>query len=148
MTRIRRSKGALPVTEFFQPSDSVSCWEWTGNISPFGYGLWWSGKRRFQAHRAVYEAFVGKIPDGLTLDHLCRNRRCVNPSHLEPVTCRVNVLRGIGPTAKNAQKSTCSYGHPFEGNLLTRKDGWRDCRACHARRQREYRTRLAVRRQA
>ena len=76
-----------------------SCWEWVGCTNRNGYGRVWRNRRTVMVHRLVYEATYGDIPAGLVLDHLCRNRRCVNPAHLEPVTVRTNTLRGIGPTA-------------------------------------------------
>lgn len=85
------------------------------------------------AHRVVYEAFGGKIAKGLHLDHLCRNRACVNPEHLEPVTARTNILRGTCPAALNVNKSHCKWGHEFNArNTLRRPDhpGWRACRKC------------------
>ena len=91
----------------------------------------------------AYRAMVGEIPGGLVLDHLCRNVLCVNPSHLEPVTNRENILRGVGITAQNAQKTQCKWGHPFSGeNLFVRPDGERMCRACMRRRDREKKAKL------
>lgn len=82
--------------------------------------------------RWYYEQVRGPIPAGLHLDHLCRNTMCVNPDHLEPVTQRVNTLRGIGVAAVHAKKTHCINGHPFSGdNLVYRSNGrWRDCREC------------------
>ncbi len=83
------------------------------------------------AHRAAYELYVGPIPEGLTIDHLCRNTLCVNPAHLEAVTMRENILRGTGPSAQAARKTHCLRGHPFDdGNTLFRATGKRVCRAC------------------
>ena len=86
-------------------------------------------------HRVAYEAAVGPIPEGLQLDHLCRNTLCTNPAHLEPVTCRENLLRGNTLQAANAAKTHCPYGHPYAGeNLRVRrlKSGGlgRSCREC------------------
>jgi hypothetical protein len=90
------------------------------------------------AHRAFYEHYVGPIPVGLTIDHLCRVRRCVNPDHLEPVTRGENVLRGDTITAANARKTHCPRGHEYdEANTYVCKRGMRHCRTCHQLRQRE-----------
>lgn len=70
------------------------CWVWTGAIKPNGYGTFGAGKKTCYAHRWAYEHVVGSIPDGMHIDHLCRNRACVNPAHLEPVSSAVNVNRG------------------------------------------------------
>lgn len=108
------------------------CWFWRGNISVWGYGIWQPGRgRSLRAHRVAYEAVVGPIPAGLVLDHLCRVKDCVNPAHLEPVTDRVNTLRGVGPSAINAAKTECKHGHPFtpENTRIDHK-GKRVCRIC------------------
>lgn len=107
---------------------SSGCWEWTGARRPDGYGVL-NGVR---AHRLVYEAKVGPIPEGLDLDHLCRVRHCVNPDHLEPVTRRVNTLRGEGPAAVKARQTHCVNGHLLAGdNLYVHpKRGTRNCRTC------------------
>jgi len=84
-------------------------------------------------HRVAYEAFVGPIPEGLQIDHLCKQRACCNPEHLEPVTCRENLLRGDTLTAAEASAAHCKRGHPFdEANTYLRADrpGVRGCRAC------------------
>ncbi|MEU6204615.1 HNH endonuclease signature motif containing protein [Micromonospora musae] len=89
--------------------------------------------RTINAHRAAYYLFVGEVAEGLELDHLCRQRRCVNPNHLEPVTGRENVLRGVGLTAKNATKTHCPRGHELApGNLVPSqlKRGYRSCLRC------------------
>lgn len=108
--------------------DPVSgCWNWSCYIRADGYG----GLDGELAHRICYEALRGEIPRKLEIDHLCRNRRCINPAHLEPVTRRVNALRGISPAAKNAKKLYCAHGHPFGGdNLKVDGRGRRQCRAC------------------
>ena len=103
------------------------CWEWQNYLRKDGYGA--VGNKL--AHRISYEALVGPIPDGLTIDHLCRNRRCVNPAHLEPVTMAINILRGISPAANHARKTHCIYGHELAGdNLYVDPKRRRICRVC------------------
>jgi hypothetical protein len=97
------------------------------------------------AHRLVYEKLVGPIPDGVELDHVCRRRLCVNPAHLDPVTHRINVLRGTSFSAVNAAKTASSKGHPLdEKNTYRMKDGGRSCRACTADAARRYRARRRI----
>lgn len=116
------------------------CWEWTGGTNDAGYGLIRLEGRRNVTHRVSWRWLVGPIPDGLTLDHLCRNRRCVNPDHLEAVAMGTNILRGYGPTAKNARKRQCNLGHALNGeNLIIHPDGRRDCRRCRLASQRRRR---------
>lgn len=92
------------------------CWVWTGPTSRFGYGYFHVSRRYATArtHRVSWELLRGRIPDGLQLDHLCRNRACVNPDHLEVVTDRVNILRGVSPPAINARKRHCLKGHDLD----------------------------------
>jgi hypothetical protein len=118
------------------------CWVWLGKITGRGYGAIPVGKTNHVAHRVFYERANGVIPDGLVLDHLCRNIRCVNPDHLEPVTSKENTLRGIGPTAINAMKTHCPKGHLYsDGNLRLRRDR-RYCMACDTEHKQAYRDRL------
>lgn len=106
---------------------SGDCWVWTGYRSPLGYGRITVNKHPRQAHGIAWELSVGPIPEGLELDHLCRNPPCVNPAHLEPVTHRTNMRRG----AKGRQ-THCKWGHPFdERNTYWKRSGTRGCRACH-----------------
>lgn len=112
------------------PEPNSGCWLWMGAINESGYGQW----RGQMAHRFSYEAIIAPIPDGLTIDHLCRVRCCVNPAHLEPVTMRENVMRGFGPTADNARKTHCKNGHEFtpENTRLRVRKGHtrRECKIC------------------
>lgn len=90
---VSRQQPVLPRWES-KVERSPSCWFWTGAISRSGYGNFWTGESYVSAHRWSYEHFVGPIPEGLDLDHLCRVRNCVNPAHLEPVTRQENLRRG------------------------------------------------------
>jgi hypothetical protein len=109
---------------------ACGCGEFTLIGEKTGQPNRYAGRVR-QAHRFAWELLRGAIPDGLTLDHLCRNRRCVNPDHLEPVTAVENTMRGQAPHAINARKTHCLRGHAFdEENTYVRSDGARICRAC------------------
>lgn len=111
--------------------NGASCWVWTAHRGPAGYGTFGiTSRHRVLAHRFAYEKMVGPIPEGLQLDHLCRNRACVNPAHLEPVTCRTNLLRGDTFQAANAAKTHCLRGHPLSGNNLSIVLKRRICRTC------------------
>lgn len=132
-----------PLTEIDLLSRCVvveACWEWTGNTTN-GYGMVKSHRgRAITAHRAMYEIMIGPIPSDCNIDHLCRNRRCINPAHLEAVSPTVNILRGYGPPAMNARKSACHNGHALSGNnLVVERDGRRRCRTCQRERNRGYR---------
>jgi hypothetical protein len=116
-----------------EPHDQLpsACWTWLGPRDPAGYGQTPHGGRMFKAHRLAWLALVGPIKKGLQLDHLCRRRACVRPAHLNPVPQRDNTLRGIGPTARNAQKTHCANGHPLSGaNLRITTRGTRECVEC------------------
>lgn len=115
------------------------CWNWTGSRTASGYGrLKVAGKMR-RAHRLTYELLVGPIPEGLVLDHLCRNRLCVRPTHLEPVTERENILRGEGWAALNARKTHCERGHELSpDNTYVDPRGGRICRTCSHEIKRRY----------
>lgn len=97
-----------------------------------------------QAHRAAYIVLVGEIDPRAVLDHLCRNRACVNPDHLVPTTVRQNVIAGFGPTAINARKTRCVNGHEFTVANTYREGSRRRCRACGAMKARRYRERKTV----
>lgn len=116
------------------------CWEWQGYVNAKGYGRFSPRPGvTVQAHRFAYQLDHGEIPDSLQLDHLCRNRRCVRPIHLEPVTNRTNVLRGEGFAAVNAEKAVCVNGHPFtDANTVLDRRGWRRCLICKKASSREH----------
>lgn len=112
---------------------SVECWNWTAAKSRQGYGQFWYGlpKRLWLAHRLAYTLSIGPIEAGLTIDHLCRNRLCVNPAHLEAVSQKENILRSDSVSARAARKTHCDNGHQLTGdNMHKLPNGWRECRAC------------------
>lgn len=123
-----------------------TCWLWTASLGD-GYGRFRNDGLQDMAHRVAYRLLVGPIPDGLTVDHLCRTRRCVNPAHMELVTSVENVMRGESPHARNARKTHCKHGHPFHGdNLVVLKSplGARGCRACNREKASRHRERVAA----
>lgn len=129
---------------------SGDCWVWTAGKNAKRYGqicLYDKQTRRqfsFKAHRVSYEAVHGKIPDGLQIDHLCKNPSCIRPSHLEAVSARTNNIRSTSPTSILAQKTHCMRGHPLSGeNLHIRPNGNRACKLCQRWLQRRWRARGA-----
>jgi len=127
------------------------CWQWTAGVISTGYGMFHRSKTKgVLAHRYAYELLIGPIPDGLVIDHLCRNRRCVNPAHLEAVTMRVNTRRGLSVSTFNALKTDCPAGHPYSPeNTYISPKGSRICRACARERDRKpHRNATLRRRQA
>lgn len=127
---IRRRKDLLEALgDKFTVGDG--CWEWTGALTASGYAEIRRTPKTLRVHRVMYELFVGPIPEGLVLDHLCRNLRCVRPAHLEPVTQRENLARGISRSAQ----THCANGHEFTSdNTYVRpsRPKWRVCRTCRA----------------
>lgn len=111
------------------------CWIWSGAKNSAGYGHLLVGSRTdnsrkyVKAHRFAYEQLVGPIPSP-HLDHLCRTPACVNPKHLEPVTAKENIRRGIG----HGKETECPYGHPYDATNTYRHRGKRFCRKCNANR--------------
>lgn len=116
------------------------CWRWTGYLNA-GTGYARYGSKN--VHRVVYVLARGPVPRGLVIDHLCRNRWCINPDHMEAVTNWENTLRGEGPIAMNARRTHCAQGHPFdEKNTWTNSIGHRKCRQCNRDNQARRRNRL------
>ncbi len=137
----RRGKWNRPLEERLLTKIAMDaetgCWVWTGTKTSTGYGVIHEGGvdggRRLRAHRVAYELFVGPIPEGLVLDHLCRNPLCVNPEHLEPVTIGENVRRGEPPN-----RTQCPRGHAYDDdNTYRRPSGGRVCRTCARELRRE-----------
>lgn len=121
---------------FYIPVTESGCWLWTGYVMANGYARYWRADGSTMAHRYAYQLHKGPIPEGLQLDHLCRVRCCVNPDHLEAVTIKTNVLRGIGITANNAKLTHCKHGHPLiPENIYQYHDNGRRCRICRANRR-------------
>lgn len=131
-------KGISPLTAPARFWNKVSrwdpdhCWLWLGGLTGRGgYGQIGVSEKKVLAHRFAYELLVGPIPVGLEIDHLCRNRICVNPKHMEPVVGHVNILRGTGWSARHARKTHCPHGHPYSpDNTYRDPQGGRRCRTC------------------
>ena len=112
--------------------DAAACWRWTASVCRDGYAKFYVNRKHVKAHNYAYREIIGKIPEGLILDHLCRVRNCVNPFHLEPVTTRENIRRGEN---KERRKTACPRGHAYD--VIT-SEGKRRCRVCHNMSQRNY----------
>jgi len=112
--------------------NNVPCWEWTGYTNQSGYATFkYGGQSHHRVHRIVYQLFVEEIDPLLDCDHLCRNRKCINPIHIEPTTKQVNVLRGEGVSAQRAKQTHCKKGHKFnEENTKIDNRGNRVCYPC------------------
>ena len=120
-------------TDNYIVNDETGCWEWQGRLDRWGYGHF-SFKGSNLAHRFSYWVFKHPIPDGLTIDHLCRVKHCVNPDHMEAVTTRENTLRSDGPSARFARRTHCQNGHEFTPeNTRYETPTHRKCRACQRR---------------
>ncbi|SRR5229473_1887956 len=107
-----------------------ACWLWNGKIDRYGYGKFSVKRKMESAHRVAYQVTVGPIAKGLTADHLCRVRRCIRPSHIEPVTNRENVLRGDTFPARQLAQTHCVNGHEFNEANTYHWNGHRGCRTC------------------
>lgn len=127
-----RVRGGADLVRALAEAAGDDCVLWP-RVKDGHYGEVFVDGRRIGTHRLAYEHVRGPIPDGLSLDHLCRRPSCLNPYHLEPVTTRENTMRSpIAPASVNARKTECPYGHPYdETNTLPRREGGRICRTCH-----------------
>jgi hypothetical protein len=152
--RWRRYGDPLTVTEIHGDDEARflsyvqvegECWRWIGELTEDGYGRFLARGVHGAAHRWAYEHFIEPIPDGLVIDHLCRNHGCVNPAHLEPVTQAENLRRGDTFQAANAAKTHCPQGHPYdEVNTYITRSGTRSCRVCKRAQHRAWKERQAA----
>lgn len=126
-------------------NETDSCWIWTAALDPYGYGRFWANGGMVLAHRWAYEHFVGPIPAGLVVDHLCSNPPCVNPAHLDPCTQAENVRRGESG-ARQAAITQCPRGHEYtpDNTYVIPRTGSRSCRACAQDRPRNKRRTVAA----
>ena len=137
-----------PLTRFLKYVNKTdTCWFWIGTKNSSGYGIFSIRKKYSVAHKWLYEHTVSQVPDKLDLDHICRNRNCVNPDHLEPVTRSENSKRGIGPklaAKRQLEKTHCPKGHEYseENTYIRLNVGNRVCRICHRERERIRRQQL------
>jgi len=135
------TKRLRPVADRFWEKVRIAangCWEWTARLH-HGYGFFKESTGRLvYSHRWAYVDAFGPIPEGLEVDHLCRNTSCVRPSHLEAVTHRENLLRGHGFVARKARQTHCIHGHEFsERNTYLTPAGLRTCRECNRQNKRK-----------
>lgn len=134
------------IERFIVPEPNSGCWLWIHTLRS-GYGAYWDKEKRHygQTHRLAYELLVARIPAGLQLDHLCRVRCCCNPTHLEPVTIKENILRGEGVAAINYRKTHCPSGYAYAEFGRFAPEGDRRCRECERKSARIFNSKLRER---
>lgn len=144
-TDAERLRSTAPEADrFWTKVDATGdCWEWTASTSGGGYGWFMCEHGSVPAHRWSWEHLVGPIPDSLQLDHLCRNRGCVNPDHLEPVSQAENIARGVAG-AHQLAKTHCPQRHPYSGDNLILTGGRRRCRVCTRAAKQRHKRKLSV----
>lgn len=133
MTDIAAIAAGLSSKFWARVDKTGSCWEWSGKLTRQGYGYVSHARKVLRAHRVSLELHGREIPEGLVVDHICRNRKCVNPDHLRVVTNKENVLCGVGVTAIFARRTHCRNGHELSGDNVAEhgiKHGYRICRQC------------------
>ncbi len=142
MNQQHKRKIYSPIERFLKKIQVLDngCWKWIAQLDQDGYGVFWkTAEKAYRSHRFIYEYYHGHICSDLTIDHLCRNRWCENPPHLELVTNKENVRRGDN---FNRDKTHCLQGHPYSGfNLIIRKNGKRECRICKSESDQKYKLR-------
>ena len=136
--RVFKVRRLTPIERFFKHVDKTEgCWVWKGSKWK-DYGCFRIDGKSVKAHRFAYESLVGPIPEGMQLDHLCRNRSCIRPDHLEPVTNLENTLRGENFIARHIAKTHCAHGHSLSGDNLrieiVNGGKRRVCRTCNRER--------------
>lgn len=144
-----RTYKTIPIMERIESKLKIipyGCHIFTGSKNQYGYGRIWNQEeeRLVLVHRAVYENTFGSIPEGLEINHICKNTSCANLLHLELVSHRQNVLMGVSITANNHRKKFCKSGHTLSGTNVYHPIGRpteRNCRTCHVLQNREYRKR-------
>jgi hypothetical protein len=128
----------------YEVDEETGCWPWRAALWGGGYGRFYLDRHDCQAHRVAYEALVGPIPEGLDLDHLCRNRACVNPEHLEPVTRRENLVRGETLIASQVRRTHCPRGHDYSPENTYFQGRMRSCKRCRREAYRKWASRRGV----